>query len=693
MSRIKENEKEFKRQSYLRLLRYAKPYWFRLTIGVLAGFMVGGSLFASLMVLPDLMNAVDQSTGGGSQPTAISEKATEIVTAMENTSSKEMTKAEKEKVVAKVLNPVDEDPKLIQSLDKLEHYSKKFHLPITVENKSKVNVSWPFNYSFSVIDSAGRMAWQFFLIYVIAFVIGWTVKNLMTYINRYCTRWVGAKVIADLRDEIFRNLVGQSLKFYGKMDVGHLISRCTNDTSAIETSVANIVADATRCPIEILSCVAAIVIFSMKLQNYSLLLVILVGTPIIILPVAFLGRRIRKIYKGSFAKIAEVISRMHEVFTGILVVKASNTEELEARRFHKVNRKYFRTVVHALKMQLLMSPMMEVIGVAATLVFLVYSYSKGYNFTALIAMLAPAILAYRPIKDLAKVVTYLQRSMAAADRYFDLIDTHTGIRERSGAVELGEFKKEISFDNVSFSYGENDILKDVNFKIKKGQVVAVVGETGSGKTTIANLIARFYDVNSGSVTIDDTDVRDLKIDSLREHIGIVTQTPILFNETIAHNISYGCEDATREQIIEAAKKANAHEFIVDGRHGEGYDTEVGEKGFKLSGGEKQRVAIARAILKNPPVLILDEATSALDTVTERLVQEALNRAMENRTVFAIAHRLSTIQHADLIIVLKSGVIAERGTHDELLKHNGIYRNLYETQFKTSETATADESGE
>ncbi|QSH41857.1 ABC transporter ATP-binding protein [Lentisphaerota bacterium ZTH] len=692
MSRIKENEKEFKRQSYLRLLSYAKPYWFRLTIGVVAGFMVGGSMFASLMVLPDLMNAVEYSVGGGPSRT-VSKQAAKIAAAIENQDGRELTKEEKEKAIAEVLSPADSDPKLTQSMDKLEHYAQKLHLPISVENKRKVNISWPVNYTFSVIDSAGRMAWQFFLIYVIAFVIGWTIKNLMTYINRYFTRWVGAKVIADLRDEIFKNLVGQSLKFYGKMDVGHLISRCTNDTSAIETSVANIVADATRCPIEILSCVAAIVIFSMKLHNYSLLLVLLVGTPIVILPVAFLGRRIRKIYKGSFAKIAEVISRMHEVFTGILVVKASNTEELEVRRFHKVNRKYFRTIVHALKMQLLMSPMMEVIGVAATLVFLVYSYSRGYNFTALIAMLAPAILAYRPIKDLAKVVTYLQRSMAAADRYFDLIDTHTGIRERSGAVELEKFDKEISFNNVSFAYDDNDILKGVNFKIKKGQVVAVVGETGSGKTTIANLIARFYDVNSGSVTIDGTDVRDFKIDSLREHIGIVTQTPVLFNETIAHNIAYGCDDATQEQIVEAAKKANAHEFIVDGRHGEGYETEVGEKGFKLSGGEKQRVAIARAILKNPPVLILDEATSALDTVTERLVQEALNRAMENRTVFAIAHRLSTIQHADLIIVLKNGVITERGTHDELLKQEGIYRNLYETQFKTSETATADETGE
>jgi subfamily B ATP-binding cassette protein MsbA len=327
---------------------------------------------------------------------------------------------------------------------------------------------------------------------------------------------------------------------------------------------------------------------------------------------------------------------------------------------------------------------MEVVAVAATLVFLVYSYSKDVNFTILVALLAPAFMAYRPIKSLAKVTTYLQRSMAAADRYFDLIDTDTGLTEKPNPLVLKDFEKEISFNDVVFSYEERNILDGINLKIPKGSVVAVVGETGSGKTTIANLIARFYDVNSGSVTIDGIDVRDLSIASLRKNIGIVTQDPILFNETIAENIAYGNPDATQEEIEAAAKKANAHKFIVDGRHVDAYETEVGEKGSKLSGGEKQRVAIARAILKNPPILILDEATSALDTVTERLVQEALNHAMENRTVFAIAHRLSTIRHADMIIVLESGKIAERGTHEELLASGGIYKKLYETQFQTQQ---------
>jgi len=409
-----------------------------------------------------------------------------------------------------------------------------------------------------------------------------------------------------------------------------------------------------------------------------------VGMPLCILPLIILGRMIRKTYKASFAKIAEVTSRMHEVFTGIMVVKAYNTEEKESLVFRAVNRKYFRIVVRALKMQLLMAPMMEVVAVASTLVFLVYSYSRHVTLTELTAMLLPAFMAYKPIKELAKISSYLQRSMAAADRYFALIDTDTGIKEQENAAEIKGFKDEISFNNVSFSYDtEHKILDDISFKIKKGSVVAVVGETGSGKTTIANLIARFYDVDSGSITIDGQDVRTLKTKSLREHIGIVSQEAILFNDTIANNIAYGCPDASREQIIEAAMQANAHQFIIDGRHPEGYETEVGEKGFKLSGGEKQRVAIARAILKNPPILILDEATSALDTVTERLVQEALNRVMSNRTVFAIAHRLSTIQHANLIIVLKHGKIIESGTHAELLVHGGVYKKLHDTQFGKS----------
>jgi subfamily B ATP-binding cassette protein MsbA len=374
---------------------------------------------------------------------------------------------------------------------------------------------------------------------------------------------------------------------------------------------------------------------------------------------------------------------MHEVFTGILIVKAYDMEDVENARFREVNKSYFKTVISALKLELAMTPLMEFVAVLCTIAFLVFCYANGLKFSDIVVLIAPAIMAYQPLKNLAKINTYLQRSMAAADRYFELIDTHTEVTEKSDARKIDKFEKEIHFKNVSFSYGDTKILDGFDLLIPAGKVVAVVGETGSGKTTIANLMARFYDVDSGGIKIDGHDVRDLKISSLRSLIGIVSQHTILFNESIAENISYGTINASKEEIIEAAKKANAYQFIMDGRHRDGFDTVVGEKGFKLSGGEKQRVSIARAILKNPPILILDEATSALDTVTEKLVQDALDKLMSHRTVFAIAHRLSTIQHADTIIVLHNGKIIESGSHDELLAKNGQYKRLFDMQFSNT----------
>lgn len=679
MGRVSENERDFKAQSYFRLLRYARPYWLRLTIGILAGMTVGGSLFVSLLMIPQLVGVVDPAGAGSAVETkaAPSRLTGEILRALEKPG---LTEAEKAAAIEAVVNPQEEDPQLAKILRQAQETAERYHLPYQVEG-GEIQVYWPVNFSFEAVGADGRVAWQIFAIYVLIFVLAWVVKNAATYINHYCTRWVGAKVVADLREEIFRKLVNQSMRFFGNMDVGHLISRCTNDTSAIENSVSNSIADFTSAPIQIIACFAAVLVACQKYNSYSLMVILLIGVPLVVLPIHILGRRIRKVYKKSFARIAEVFSRMHEVFTGIRVVKAYNTEAAEEERFNHVNRLYLRQVIRALRLQLLISPSMEVVAVAATLVFLVFSYSQGISVTQLAALLAPAFMAYQPIKDLSKVVASLQRSMAAADRYFNLIDTDTSLPEKPDAVELTNFRDRITLDKAEFSYDERKIIDGVSFEIPKGHMVAVVGETGSGKTTIANLIARFYDVTGGAVRIDGIDVRDYQLSSLRKMIGVVNQDAILFNDTIANNIAYGCPSATREEIIEAAKLANAHEFIVDGRHAQGYDTEVGEKGFKLSGGEKQRVAIARAILRNPPILILDEATSALDTVTEKLVQEALNRVMANRTVFAIAHRLSTIRNANCIIVLKNGKVAEAGTHAELLAKNGLYRRLHDTQFK------------
>ena len=677
-----ENDRNFKAQSYWRLLKFAAPYWKRLTFGILCGMLVGGSLFFALLLLPQLVGLVDSGSDIGISSKQAKISAEEKSQLQDIAADPKLSKAEKDRQIEQILQPQeDDDPKLTRLLNQTRDAIRRFRLPCAIEGKT-LCVYWPVKKRFDIVTPDGRVAWQLFAVYITAFVLVWFLRSLGVYLNGYCTRYVGIRAVADMRSAIFRKLSEQSMRFYGEMDVGHLISRCTNDTSALEYSVSHSIEDLTNAPLQIVGCLAAIIVACRQYSNYALVMLLLIGVPLLILPIQILGRIIRKYYKRSFARIADVFSRMHEVFSGIRVVKAYNTEEREIERFDAVNKKYYKQAIRAMRLHIMVAPTMEMAAVTATLIFLLYSYSQGVTITALAALLAPAMMAYRPIKDLSKVFASLQQSMAAADRYFALLDTDTSLPEKPDAVELKEFKDGIRVDDVCFSYEDRRVVDHVSFEIPRGSMVAVVGETGSGKSTMANLLARFYDVDSGSITIDGVDLRDYKISSLRSMIGVVNQEAIMFNETIAANIAYGKPEATREEIVAAAKLANAHEFIVNGPHPDGYETEVGEKGFKLSGGEKQRVAIARAILRNPPILILDEATSALDTVTEKLVQEALNRVMTNRTVFAIAHRLSTIRNADMIIVMQNGRIVESGKESELLAmENGVYRRLYNTQFQ------------
>lgn len=641
-----------------RLLSYTRRYWFRLTVGIVAGIIVGGSLFVTLMMIPQLVGVVKDTPEKG----VVQEQSTAV--------------AAPEKSPAVLEN----DPKLAKILEQAESAAESFHLPFSIEGTT-IRVSWPKEFSFDAVNEKGQVAWQLFSLYAILFVLVWVCKNVAHYINGYCTRWVGTRVVADLREELFRKLTNQSLGYYGSVDTGQLISRCNNDTGALEYSVSHSVEDLTNAPLQILGCLAAVYIACRDNGSYVLILLLCTVFPLVLLPINILSSKIRKRYRKSYKHIAEVTTRQHETFSGIKAVKAYHTEEFECGRFHQVNRKYYRKVISATRLRMLISPMTELVVVAATMVFLLYSYNQGVSITQLTALLAPIMMAYRPLKDLSKVIASIQQSMAAADRVFELLDTDCSLPEKPGAVELTGLENGIELKNVVFKYDDRDVINDVSFTIPKGHIVAVVGETGSGKSTLANLIARFYDVSSGSVCFDGHDVRDCTIDSLRRLIGVVNQDPIIFNDTIRANIAYGSPQATEDEIVKAAKLANAHEFIVNGVHEDGYDSMTGENGFKLSGGEKQRLTIARAILRNPPVLILDEATSALDNVTERLVQDALNHAMKDRTVFVIAHRLSTIQNADKIIVLKQGVIAEAGTHSELLELNGIYRRLHDTQFE------------
>ena len=548
MSRKKEKyTKPLPLSIYWRLLKYVKPYKWRLTIGILAGLIASGSMFGGIMVLPQLVkgvNVVSPETMEQNRQTAA-----RIIRKLDEAPKQDYEA--RENAVEAVLNEPSQRGVLEHNIDKTEKKLKKFfpaswNIHVVYDQGTVVLQMFGSNVlGIPAETRTGKMTWQFFALFAFFFVVLWAIRNLFIFINHYYMRWVGIRVVTDLRLAAFRTLMDQSLSFFGRIDIGQMISRTTNDTTVMETAVANSIADATRCPMEIATCVIAVCIASSRFNNWMLPLILMLGLPLCMVPLVLISRRIRNIFRHAFEQIAVVVQRMHEVLSGIVVVKAYHAEVREIDKFGQVNRKYFKTLVKALKNQLFMQPLMETVAVTATLVFLVYSYSQEVTLAELVQLLAPIFLAYQPIKQLAKVFSNVQRSMAAADRYFELLDMHSALVEKPDAVELTSFNDRIQLEKVTFAYGDRTILDGIDLTIPKGHMVAVVGSTGSGKTTIANLIARFYDVNSGRVLIDGHDVRDITIDSLRKQIGIVSQTPILFNDTIAHNIAYGVPDAPR----------------------------------------------------------------------------------------------------------------------------------------------------
>jgi len=504
------------------------------------------------------------------------------------------------------------------------------------------------------------------------------VRSIGQFLSDYYIQWVGNRVVMDLRIRTFAHLQDLSVRFFTKSKTGELMSRTINDSMMVERAVSVVLGDLVKEPFAFLGAVGFLFWLDPLLAFASLVLF-----PVCIIPIALFGRRVRRYSRHGQERLASLVSIMQETLVGIRIVKAFGMEQYEIGRFSEQCDHFFNRIMRVARDKAIIEPLIvfvSVIGLALVLVYARWMKMPAENFiTFAIAMIA----LYEPVKKLSKVHLNIQQTSASADRIFEILDTPVLIFDRPDAVDLKGDLESICFEDVSFAYDDAPVLRNISLKVHAGERVAIVGGSGAGKTTLVNLIPRFYDVSAGALTINGTDVRKFTVQSLRSMIGMVTQETILFNDTVAANIAYGHAEASRAAIEEAACRANAHEFIQ--QLASGYETVIGERGLRLSGGQCQRLAIARAILRNPPILILDEATSALDTESERLVQAALDALMQGRTVFAIAHRLSTIMHCDKIIVLENGGIVELGAHDELLKLNGVYRRLYDLQFANIQT--------
>ena len=512
-------------------------------------------------------------------------------------------------------------------------------------------------------------------------VMATLLMGIADYLGTYLVNFAGFGLITDLRNDLYEKLLRRSAAFFQKHTSGTLISTIVTDIEKVQSAMSTVLAECIQQTFILIFTVALAIILGKHLAW-----VLLIFIPIIIFSIARIGRDVRRTTRRGQDKLAEIQNILQETISGNRIVKAFGMELWETIRFRGAAKRLFSANIRSIAVSAISSPLMQILASIAISLLLLLGrdqinhsrMSLGVFFSFIIAVFA----LYDPVRKYAGFYNSFQQALGASESIFTFMDEQDEVLQKPNAIALKPFASEIVFDNVSFSYGDNgderEVLSGINLHVPAGEVLAIVGSSGSGKTTLVHLIPRFFDVTGGSIFIDGHDVRDVTLASLRTQIGIVTQETILFNDTVRNNIAYGQPHVSQEKVLQAAHAALAHDFIMN--MPEGYDTMIGERGFRLSGGERQRISIARALLKNAPILILDEATSALDTESEALVQAALQNLMANRTVFVIAHRLSTVRRADRIVVLENGQISDIGSHEDLMNRLGTYRRLYDLQF-------------
>ena len=536
-----------------------------------------------------------------------------------------------------------------------------------------------FNYFFSqFIAEHGKM--EALELIVVVVIILMFLKNLFRYLAMYFIAPIRNGVVRDLRNKMYEKILYLPLTYYSEERKGDLMSRMTSDVQEIEWSIMQSLEVIFREPLTVILFLTTMALMSMELSLFVFILLPIAG-----LLIGQIGKSLRRTSSKSQAKMGTLLSTIEETLGGLRIIKAFTSELFSIRKFQKLNDEYKKLMIRLYRKRDLSSPLSEFLGTAVLVTVMYFggrlvlkeASLEPSIFIAFIAIFSQVI---PPAKAFSEAYSNVQKGLASAERINKILDAEVTIRDNEHSLHISDFNHSIEYRNVSFAYhrgGSGWVLKDINLKIEKGKTIALVGQSGSGKTTLADLLPRFYDLEIGEILIDGENIKDYKISDMRKLMGVVTQESILFNDTVFNNIAFGMDHAEKEKVMESARIANAHDFIME--MPEDYQTNIGDRGGKMSGGQRQRISIARAILKNPPILILDEATSALDTESERLVQDALIKLMKNRTTLVIAHRLSTIQHADEIIVMQKGEIIERGKHNDLLSKGGVYKKLYDLQ--------------